>query len=113
MSNHVHGIIQIEGYKYKFVKTICNDEICNVSNVETIHESSLRVKYRLRMLLSKIVGKFKMQISKMINLNNSKINFQWQKLYYDHIVRDEEDLNHIHNYIQNNPINWSLDRNNN
>jgi putative transposase len=113
MPNHIHGIIQIKGYKYKSVKKIYdNNEIGNVSNVETIHESSLWVKYRRKMLLSKIVGKFKMRTSKIINFNNSKIHFQWQKSYYDHIVRDEDDLNRIRNYIQNNPIKWNWDRNN-
>ena len=112
MPNHVHGIIQIKNYKYKLIKTIYDNETCNVSNVETIHESSLRVKCRRKMLLSKIIGKFKMQTSKMINLNNSKICFQWQKSYYDHIVRNEDDLNRIRNYIQNNPFKWNSDRNN-
>jgi len=128
MPNHIHGIIQIKGYKYKSVKTIHENKSCNifnvetihpnqqyiVSNVETIHESSLRgkIKYRRQMLLSKIIGRFKMQTSKMINLNNSNINFQWQKSYYDHIVRNENDLDRIRNYIQNNPLNWNKDRNN-
>lgn len=34
----------------------------------------------------------------------------WQKLYYDHIIRDEEDYNIKWEYIKNNPITW-LDKN--
>ncbi|MBF0239604.1 MAG: transposase [SAR324 cluster bacterium] len=34
----------------------------------------------------------------------------WQRNYWEHIIRNETDLNHIRNYIQNNPVEWELDR---
>lgn len=34
----------------------------------------------------------------------------WQKLYYDHVIRDEEDYNTKWAYIENNPSTW-FDRN--
>jgi len=34
----------------------------------------------------------------------------WQRDYYEHVVRDEEGLNRIREYIQTNPLRWSLDR---
>lgn len=34
----------------------------------------------------------------------------WQKGYYDHIVRNDEDLQTIRQYIQNNPANWLLNQ---
>jgi len=43
---------------------------------------------------------------------NNQNMFQWQKSFYDHIIRDEKSLNNIREYIRNNPIKWSLDRNN-
>jgi len=33
----------------------------------------------------------------------------WQRNYYEHIVRDDEDLGRIMEYIENNPINWEDD----
>ncbi len=30
----------------------------------------------------------------------------WQRNYYEHIIRDEKDLDRIRNYIQANPANW-------
>lgn len=36
----------------------------------------------------------------------------WQRSYYDHIVRDEDDLNRVRQYIFDNPLQWSLDREN-
>jgi len=93
MPNHVHGIIQI-----------------NYSNVEMGFKPISTGKIK-RYPLSEIIRGFKTFSSRKINLNDSNINFKWQKSYYDHIVRDEEDLNRIRNYIQNNPLNWYRDRN--
>ena len=36
----------------------------------------------------------------------------WQRNYYEHIVRNEESLNRIRDYILNNPARWSFDREN-
>jgi REP element-mobilizing transposase RayT len=36
----------------------------------------------------------------------------WQRNYYEHVVRDEEDLNRIREYIQDNPRRWIEDENN-
>lgn len=34
----------------------------------------------------------------------------WQRNYYEHIIRDEASWNHIREYIQNNPLQWEIDR---
>jgi putative transposase len=36
----------------------------------------------------------------------------WQRNYYEHIIRDEESLNDIRQYIVDNPTQWELDREN-
>jgi putative transposase len=36
----------------------------------------------------------------------------WQRNYYEHIIRDEESLNRIRQYIADNPAQWELDREN-
>jgi len=36
----------------------------------------------------------------------------WQRNYYEHIIRDEESLNCIRQYIADNPAQWALDREN-
>jgi REP element-mobilizing transposase RayT len=33
----------------------------------------------------------------------------WQRNYYEHIVRNDDDLNRIREYIRNNPANWEID----
>ena len=40
------------------------------------------------------------------------INFKWQTRFYEHIVRNKKELNQIREYIQNNPLQWHLDREN-
>lgn len=36
----------------------------------------------------------------------------WQRNYYEHIIRDEEELNRVRKYILDNPVKWDRDRNN-
>jgi len=36
----------------------------------------------------------------------------WQRNYYEHIVRCENELTRIREYIANNPLQWDLDREN-
>jgi REP element-mobilizing transposase RayT len=36
----------------------------------------------------------------------------WQRNYYDHIIRDEDELNNIRLYIQDNPRQWADDEHN-
>jgi len=36
----------------------------------------------------------------------------WQRNYYEHIIRNEEELNHIRQYIADNPLNWRTDEEN-
>lgn len=36
----------------------------------------------------------------------------WQRSYYEHIIRDERELNLIREYVLNNPLQWALDREN-
>jgi putative transposase len=36
----------------------------------------------------------------------------WQRGYYEHIVRDERELDAIRRYIVNNPLKWTLDQDN-
>ena len=33
----------------------------------------------------------------------------WQRNYYEHVIRDEDDFNRVREYIINNPLQWELD----
>jgi hypothetical protein len=65
---------------------------------------------RRKMIVPKIVGFFKMNTAKKINqILNTMGQPVWQRNYYEHIIRDEESLQRIRQYIINNPANWNMD----
>jgi REP element-mobilizing transposase RayT len=35
----------------------------------------------------------------------------WQRNYYEHIIRNEIEMNEIREYILYNPLNWEIDEN--
>jgi REP element-mobilizing transposase RayT len=64
--------------------------------------------------LGDIVGAFKSMVSteylKWINQNNVERSATlWQRNYYEHIIRNEESLNRIREYIINNTLKWEDD----
>lgn len=65
------------------------------------------------MLLPLVMGYFKMNSSKKINqMLGSSGRPIWQRNYYERVIRNETELNAIRVYIQNNPSQWELDREN-
>ncbi len=68
---------------------------------------------RRNMLLPKIVGHFKMNAAKQINKIRDTAGVPvWQRNYYEHIIRDESEMNRIREYIAANPLRWSEGENN-
>jgi putative transposase len=85
--NHVHGIIFIVGAGFKPVPA----------------------DYPL----SEIVRGFKTFSSRCINeIRNIAGLPVWQRNYYEHVVRNEKELNRIREYILYNPLQWQFDREN-
>ena len=63
--------------------------------------------------LSRLIGAFKTVSTKQINIiRNTPGQKLWQRNYYEHIIRNEEELNHIRQYIVDNPANWRTDKEN-
>jgi REP element-mobilizing transposase RayT len=57
-----------------------------------------------------IVRSFKSAVSKRIHIYNPQ--FEWQRNYYDCMIRNEKSLFFIRRYIQRNPMKWVDDFNN-
>ncbi len=36
----------------------------------------------------------------------------WQRSYYEHVLRDEEEVARVRQYIRDNPLNWETDEEN-
>jgi len=109
MPNHLHGIIVIVGAIHE---SPARENIIYNDNERAIRELPLP-ENRRKMLLPRIIGKFKMNSSKEINiLLNRSGQKLWQRNYYEHIIRNQKSLDKIRAYIKNNPGNWDKDRNN-
>jgi REP element-mobilizing transposase RayT len=62
--------------------------------------------------LGRLMGAFKTVSTKRINEIHGTIGKPvWQRNYYEHVIRNETDLEEIREYIQNNPLKWLEDEN--
>jgi REP element-mobilizing transposase RayT len=85
----------------------------NTPSTETHQDEIInRAIQRRRMLLPKIIGYFKMNTAKQINqLRQTPGVPVWQRNYYEHVIRNDDDLYEIRKYIKYNPLNWKTDEN--
>ena len=124
MPNHFHGIIIIDdfvvGYRHacSLQNTNVNRSACSQQNgndnrranyLQNVNENEN--ENRQHQKLPVVIGSFKSAVSKLIHRKYDN-NFQWQKSYYDHIIRNESSLNKIKEYIRKNPQSWDTDKNN-
>ena len=95
MPNHIHGIVVI-----------------TESHVGATGWSPLPTGPAPKSLGAIIAG-FKSVVTKCINEMRHTPGIPiWQRNYYEHIIRDEDDLHQIQLYIVNNPLRWELDSEN-
>ncbi len=89
MPNHLHGIIVI-----------------NEPGRGEVTSPLLR-----KPTLGNMVAYFKYQSTKLINaMNRTPGDRFWQRNYYEHIIRDDKDLDNIREYIANNPFKWLIEK---
>jgi REP element-mobilizing transposase RayT len=63
--------------------------------------------------LGALIAGFKSSVTKRVNrMNNTPGSPLWQRNYFDRVIRDEDELNHIHRYIQGNPLRWEEEEEN-
>ncbi|MCX6785685.1 MAG: transposase [Candidatus Komeilibacteria bacterium] len=105
MPNHVHGIIIINDFKS--VETHNCASLQKISNIHPRHYNKFGLQSKN---LAAIIRAYKSTVKKYANEHD--IEFNWQPRYYEHIIRDNDELNRIREYIKNNPLNWKTDRNN-
>jgi REP element-mobilizing transposase RayT len=91
MPNHLNAIVAID---------------------QAAHPSDSTLGVRNRSLSSLING-FKAAATRRINeLRGTLAAAVWQRNYYEHVVRNEGELNRIREYIALNPVKWAADREN-
>jgi len=90
MPNHFHGIMIIMENSNRVRAT---DSVAPTLKAKSI---------------GSILGQFKSSTTKEIQKIHIP-HFRWQRNYYEHIIRNEQDLNRIRKYIRENPLKWLND----
>jgi len=104
MPNHVHGIICIENNSNRSRGIACyaQKQKCEKKGIARYAPTTGS--------LSAIIRAFKSAVTKHVNEIYKKSGSSiWQRNYYEHIIRDERDLNRIREYIISNPAIWKKD----
>lgn len=89
MPNHIHGIIQIIN-----INTVGNRHACSLQ-----YDHSIR---RQNQKLPVVIGAFKSAVSKSVRTIPEFNKFQWQKSFHDRIIRNDQSLDKIRQYITKN-----------
>ena len=94
MPNHIHGILIFHEHV---------GATRRVAPTKTLQPNSLGA----------VIGQFKSIVTKRINrLQNVAGRPVWQRNYYEHIIRNEQDLQNKTDYINANPLMWDQDEEN-
>jgi putative transposase len=63
--------------------------------------------------LGAVVRAYKSAVARCINvMRNTPAQPVWQRNYYEHVIRDERDLERVRRYVEENPLRWEFDRDN-
>ena len=99
MPNHIHGII------------ILHDD--GRGTLQRAPTKTERFGKPTPNSIPTIVRLFKSATTKRVNeMRRTPGVPVWQRNYYEHIIRDDESMNRIREYIAQNPLRWHLDREN-
>jgi len=98
MPNHVHGIVWL---------------VTSVGARHAVPVPGERFGRPVSGSIPTIIRSFKAAVTQRINRHRRTPGASvWQRNYYEHIIRDDESLDRIREYIANNPRQWELDREN-
>ena len=121
MPNHLHGIIMFHdpvGSTHASPDgETTHDETKDVSPANATadktwarHASPLQKPGPPKQSLGAIVGSFKSACTKRINeLRDTPGLAVWQRNYHERVIRNDEELHALRDYIRNNPARWEED----
>lgn len=115
MPNHVHGIIVLDRGVLSDKGVLLNaptDTGAPTTDAPTRDpKNPFSMMSPRRGTLGLVIRKYKGAVTGKCREIN-RFDFAWQRNYYEHIVRNEREMNAIRRYIANNPAKWDLDRDN-
>lgn len=112
MPNHFHAVVVIVGATLCGRPALCGHPVLQGQSPESGQP------HRVAPTLGNIVDWFKTMTTNEYIRNVRQHNWPrfdakvWQRNYYEHIVRNDDELNHIREYIANNPAKWAEDEEN-
>jgi REP element-mobilizing transposase RayT len=115
MPNHIHGIIVIIQHVGAGLVPAQNGATPVGAGLVPAQDGATT---RVAPTVGDVVGAFKSRVTVEYIRRVKKSGWPpfrgrlWQRNYYEHIIRDEESLNRIREYIATNPLRWHLDREN-
>ncbi len=103
MPNHLHGIIIIGE---RTSGSIAGDPRVAPTNLGE-WRPAIRPKGPAQDSLGAIVGQYKAGVTMRVRREIQRPGYRvWQRDYYDHVIRDDEDWDRIRAYIIENPQQW-------
>ena len=96
MPDHIHALIALD-----------NDDADQRWFDQCQNLSDARQPISPKDSLSSIISNYKAAVTRCCNRQH--IAFKWQKSFYDHVVRNSEELEVLNRYIDHNPGNWEAD----
>jgi len=117
MPNHIHGIVWIVEPHVGATGTSPLPNHSSPNQAPPLPNGlflpSSHPRGPARQSLSSFIGGYKSAVTKQINaLRGAPGAPVWQRNYYEHIIRNEDDLEAIRYYILTNPSRWHEDREN-
>ncbi len=118
MPNHLHGIL-LFGDKGR--GTTCRAPTVEAKAIrETAETKSVsgignaeQFAQPVSGSLPTVVRSFKAAVTKRVRRTTNKRDIQvWQRGFYEHVIRDERELERVREYITNNPLRWDEDAEN-
>lgn len=101
MPNHVHLIVVVS-CRDACDASLQGQETDRMDRIQQGQEFGPQTKN-----LGSVIRGIKSAVTRFANENN--IPFAWQSRYHDHIVRNQDEMNRIAEYIETNPIRWESD----
>lgn len=114
MPNHIHGIIGIDNHSRDMIYHISKNKSTSDYHNTTARKGGITGQHNPMLSnhsLGKIIRWYKGRCTYEIK-KQLQAPFQWQSGYYEHIIRNQQALINIENYIISNPANWHKDNNN-
>lgn len=113
MPNHLHAIFFIVGAHGYAPAASAHGHAPASSGSRPHAPANASALHRAPRSVGSFVGGFKGQCTSRINsFRRTPGAAVWQRGFWEHIIRDDEDLSHAREYIRNNPARWAEDRNN-